>query len=97
MSTFHQRNAGTFLLALLSLTHFVVAADPMISQEMNPAILGGFTRSIQPLLLNRCAAGACHGGPRRRAETLRGPIHGQVNPENNPRNLHSGIHPTQIE
>ena len=43
MSTFHQRNAGTFLLALLSLTHFVVAADPMISQEMNPAILGGFT------------------------------------------------------
>ncbi len=90
MSTFHQRNAGTFLLALLSLTRLVVAADPMIEQEINPAILGGFTRSIQPLLLNRCAAGACHGGPQgAEPKLLRGPIHGQVNQKTTLRNLHS--------
>lgn len=42
-------------------------------------LLGGFTRGVQPLLLNKCAAGACHGGsgahePRLRRSDVRGTI-----------------------
>ena len=90
MSTFNQRNAGIFLLALLSLTRLAVAADPTSTQETNPAILGSFTRAIQPLLLNRCAAGSCHGGPQGvEPKLLRGPIHGQANQKTTLRNLRS--------
>lgn len=28
-----------------------------------PEVIADFTRRVQPLVLNRCAAGACHGGP----------------------------------
>ena len=46
---------------------------------MNPPGLASFTRAIQPLLLNRCAAGACHGGPQAaRPQLGRGPIGGRV-------------------
>jgi hypothetical protein len=31
--------------------------------SLPPAIVADFTRRVQPLVLNRCAAGACHGGP----------------------------------
>jgi len=78
------------MLALLSLTRSAVAADPISTQQMNPAILGGFTRAIQPLLLNRCAAGACHGGPQgAEPKLLRGPIHRQANQKTTLKNLHS--------
>ena len=90
MSTFNRRHAGIFLLALLSLARLAVAADPTRTLEMNPAILGSFTRAIQPLLLNRCAAGACHGGPQGvEPKLLRGPIHGQANQKTTLRNLHN--------
>lgn len=30
--------------------------------DLPPAVLAEFSRRVQPLVLNRCAAGACHGG-----------------------------------
>lgn len=33
-----------------------------LPQNISPDLLTSFTRVIQPVLLNRCAAGACHGG-----------------------------------
>lgn len=31
--------------------------------DLPPDVVARFTRGVQPLVLNRCAAGACHGGP----------------------------------
>jgi hypothetical protein len=31
--------------------------------NLPPDLVADFTRRVQPLVLNRCAAGACHGGP----------------------------------
>ena len=31
--------------------------------SLPPDVVADFTRRVQPLVLNRCAAGACHGGP----------------------------------
>lgn len=31
--------------------------------DLPPELVAEFTRRVQPLVLNRCAAGACHGGP----------------------------------
>ena len=59
-------------------------------QEVHPAVLGSFTRAIQPLILNRCAAGACHGGSQAaEPKLLRGPIHGQANQRTTLTNLDS--------
>lgn len=35
-----------------------------------PAVVATFTRGVQPLVMNKCAAGACHGGPERPAPAL---------------------------
>ena len=31
--------------------------------DLPAPVVASFTRTVQPLLLNKCAAGACHGGP----------------------------------
>lgn len=54
-------------------------AAPPATTAVAPAALGSFTRAIQPLLLNRCATGACHGGPQAAEPRLqRGPLHGRT-------------------
>ncbi len=54
-------------------------AAPPVAGDVTPAALGSFTRAIQPLLLNRCATGACHGGPQAAEPRLqRGPLHGRT-------------------
>jgi hypothetical protein len=42
----------------------VVAAMPLMATatDLPPEVVADFTRRVQPLVLNRCAAGACHGG-----------------------------------
>lgn len=51
------------------------AADPLA----DPQGLASFTRAIQPLLLNRCGAGACHGGfEAARPQLTRGPTRGRL-------------------
>ena len=39
-------------------------AAPARAADLPPHLISRFTRQVQPLLLNRCATGACHGGPR---------------------------------
>ncbi|MFM7183963.1 MAG: hypothetical protein ACKO4Z_04225 [Planctomycetota bacterium] len=46
------------LFPLLALTLASASAA-----DLPPELVGQFTRQVQPLLVNRCAAGACHGGP----------------------------------
>lgn len=40
----------------------LVNSTPALATDLSPLVVGGFTRRIQPLLINSCAAGACHGG-----------------------------------
>jgi hypothetical protein len=40
-----------------------LVAAPATAGDLPPPVVAAFTRGVQPLLLNRCAAGACHGGP----------------------------------
>jgi len=47
--------AATAILSVLP--SFARAAD------LPPEVVAEFTRRVQPLVINRCAAGACHGGP----------------------------------
>ena len=35
---------------------------PISATHVSPEAVADFTRRVQPLVLNRCAAGACHGG-----------------------------------
>lgn len=42
---------------------FALVAAPATAGDLPPPVVAAFTRGVQPLLLNRCAAGACHGGP----------------------------------
>jgi hypothetical protein len=43
----------------------VVAANPAPAPPLDlpPHVVADFTRRVQPLVLNRCASGACHGSP----------------------------------
>lgn len=38
-------------------------ARPAVAAEPHPEVVADFTRRVQPLLLNRCATGGCHGDP----------------------------------
>lgn len=38
--------------------------------DLPPPVVASFTRTVQPLVLNKCAAGACHGGADRPAPAL---------------------------
>ncbi|MFM7243757.1 MAG: hypothetical protein ACKO40_06215 [Planctomycetaceae bacterium] len=51
---------GPSLLAGLAA---LVASAPAAASDLPPELVAKFTRQVQPLLVNRCAAGACHGGP----------------------------------
>jgi len=41
----------------------VLAGSVSRAADVPPQLVAEFTRRVQPLILNRCAAGACHGGP----------------------------------
>ena len=56
---FHLRRSPTVRVALLA----ALAATAASAADLPPAVVASFTRRVQPLVLNRCAAGACHGGP----------------------------------
>lgn len=57
----------------------VAIACPLAAADLHPTLMARFTRQVQPLLLNKCAAGACHGGPAGHApHLLRGDQAGQV-------------------
>lgn len=89
MPVLHQHYVRICFLAVLRLSCATFAAEPS-RQEVDPAILGSFTRVIQPLILNRCAAGACHGGSQgAEPKLLRAPFQGQANQRTTLKNLYS--------
>lgn len=68
--------AGTALLVLAPLPGLAVEILPAAparplpvpepvatAADLPPTVVADFTRRVQPLVLNRCAAGACHGSP----------------------------------
>jgi hypothetical protein len=78
------------LACLLSLALPVAAraADDLADPPADPPGLASFTRAIQPLLLNRCAAGACHGSPEAaHLQLTRGPTRGHADRPTTLRNL----------
>lgn len=47
--------------------------------DLPPQLMTRFTRQVQPLILNKCAAGACHGGPTAHAPAFnRGDVRGLI-------------------
>ena len=88
MPVLRQHYFGIWFLALLRFSCATFAAEPS-RQEVDPAIVRSFTRVIQPLILNRCAAGACHGGVHgAEPNLLRPPFQGQANQRTTLTNLH---------
>ena len=58
-----------------------IAATPSVATaaDLSPQLMARFTKHVQPLLLNKCAAGACHGGPSAHAPNFkRGDVSGQI-------------------
>ena len=71
---------------MLAITGAAGADEPAI----DPTTLSSFTRAIQPLLLNHCATGACHGGDTAAAPQFRrGPAGGRANRTTTLANLQS--------
>lgn len=54
--------ASAFLILATATAAVAAAAGTAAATDLPPALVGEFTRQVQPLLLNKCAAGACHGG-----------------------------------
>ena len=50
-------------LAPLAILLAIACVATASASDMPPDVVAKFTRQVQPLLVNRCAAGACHGGP----------------------------------
>ncbi len=55
------RRRATVLLAIAIACS--VSATHAAPADMPPEVIAEFTRRVQPLLVNRCANGACHGMP----------------------------------
>ena len=49
---------GFVAIAVLGATTSLLPAA-----DLPPQLMARFTKHVQPLILNKCAAGACHGGP----------------------------------
>jgi hypothetical protein len=57
----------------------LVGTAPVAGSDLPPEVIGGFTRKLQPLIVNKCAAGACHGGPSAHEPRFdRGPVSGRL-------------------
>lgn len=67
------RSAVIVTIGLACMPSLLHAAD------LTPQIMARFTKHVQPLLLNKCAAGACHGGPTGHEPHLnRGDVSGRI-------------------
>lgn len=54
-----RRHTATTLALALAMSGVGAAR----ASDLPPDLVARFTRQVQPLIVNRCAAGACHGGP----------------------------------
>jgi hypothetical protein len=59
---------------------FLVSTPSLLpAADVPPHLMARFTKHVQPLLLNKCAAGACHGGPAGHAPHFnRGDVSGRI-------------------
>ena len=74
-----RRPPAGFTVGLLAALASCTAAAPAAATDLPPGLVADFTRSVQPLLLNKCAAGACHGGASAHAPRFqRGGVGGHV-------------------
>ena len=66
---------GSFVaIAILGTTPSLLPAA-----DLPPHLMARFTKHVQPLILNKCAAGACHGGPSAHAPHFnRGDVSGRI-------------------
>ena len=64
MKPVSRRPRRALLLFLPAAACCAVLVTPAGAADLPPDLVSRFTRQVQPLLLNRCATGACHGGPR---------------------------------
>ena len=65
---------GIVAIAFLGATPSLVPAA-----DLPPQLMARFTKHVQPLILNKCAAGACHGGPSAHAPHFnRGDVSGRI-------------------
>ena len=72
---------------LLDVAHTVIVAAAVIAAthsvataaDLSPQLMARFTKHVQPLVLNKCAAGACHGGSSAHAPQFsRGDVSGRI-------------------
>ena len=57
-----------------------IVAAASSAADTSPQLVTRFTRQVQPLILNKCAAGACHGGPAAHPPQFqRGDVAGRLN------------------
>jgi len=65
---------GIVTIAVLGATQSLLPAA-----DLPPQLMARFTKHVQPLILNKCAAGACHGGPSAHAPHFsRGDVSGRI-------------------
>jgi hypothetical protein len=64
----------------IAVTNLVAATPALLpAADLPPHLMARFTKNVQPLLLNKCAAGACHGGPTAHAPHFnRGDVSGRI-------------------
>jgi hypothetical protein len=68
---------GLPLLVAVAAIIAIAGEAPAGGSDLPPDVVGDFTRKVQPLIVNKCAAGACHGGATAHAPTFnRGPASG---------------------
>jgi hypothetical protein len=68
-----------FATAIVAVAVALASAGAATANDLPPELVGRFTRQVQPLLVNKCAAGACHGGPAAHAPKFeRGPTSGAL-------------------
>ena len=58
-----RRRAAFMPVRLVLLAALVAAGRTTPAADLPPALVAEFTRNVQPLLVNKCGAGACHGRP----------------------------------
>jgi len=64
---------------LLTIVGLVGMPSLLPAADLPPHLMARFTKHVQPLLLNKCAAGACHGGPTAHAPHFnRGDVSGRI-------------------
>jgi hypothetical protein len=67
-------SSGIVAVAVLGTTPSLLPAA-----DLPPQLMARFTKHVQPLILNKCAAGACHGGPTAHAPHFnRGDVSGRI-------------------